>query len=310
MTLMISRARFVVLAGLAAAGLTACDKVPLMAPSESTLTLNTSHTILAPNETAEISATVIESSGTPVQNGTLVLFTTTVGQFDLREARTHNGVAAVRLAAGSTSGIASVGASSGSAKADPIEIRIGTAAADTVTISADPATVPATGGTVTLIATVFDAGGRGLAGLPVSFSASAGTLSATSAVTDAAGEARVMLTTFQNSTVSARAGTKSSEFDVSVRPAVSLTVVASPTGATPAPATFTFTVTPVPATDVIRNVLIDFGDGSAPLSVGTIAAAFSVPHTYTTAGTHIIRATGVDVIGRPLSATTPVVVTP
>src|SRR3989304_2443028 len=100
MTLMISRARFVVLAGLAAAGLTARDKGPLMAPSESTLTLNTSHTILAPNETAEISATVIESSGTPVQNGTLVLFPTTVGQLALREARTHNGVAAVRVAAG------------------------------------------------------------------------------------------------------------------------------------------------------------------------------------------------------------------
>ena len=192
---MISRLRLAVLVGLAAAGLTACDKVPLMAPSESTLTLNTSHTILAPNETAEISATVIESSGTPVQNGTLVLFTTTVGQFDLREARTHNGVAAVRLAAGSASGVASVDASSGVGEGRPTRRHpsIGTAAADTVTISADPATVPATGGTVTLIATVLDESGRGLAGLPVSFSADAGTLSATSAVTDAAGEARVCL---------------------------------------------------------------------------------------------------------------------
>src|SRR3990170_6512383 len=100
MTLMIPRLRLALLPGLVVAGLTACDKVPLMAPSQSTVTLNASHTVLAPNETAEITATVIEAAGTPVQNGTLVLFTTTVGQLDLREARTHNGVATVRLSAG------------------------------------------------------------------------------------------------------------------------------------------------------------------------------------------------------------------
>ena len=61
-----------VLCGFAAVLAVACDKVPLLAPQESTITLSSASTVVQANGTTEIRATVIEPSGTPVQNGTTV----------------------------------------------------------------------------------------------------------------------------------------------------------------------------------------------------------------------------------------------
>ena len=50
----------------------ACDQLPLLAPSGSTVTLTSSHIVLGVSETAELTAHIVESGGTPVHNGTLV----------------------------------------------------------------------------------------------------------------------------------------------------------------------------------------------------------------------------------------------
>jgi hypothetical protein len=295
------------------AGLAACDRVPLMAPTGSTVTLSSSHTVLAPNETAEITATVLEVSGTPVQNGTLVLFTTTVGQLDLREVRTHNGLATVRLMAGGASGIATISAASGGATSSAEEgtrltIAIGAAAAESVTLTAEPATIPPTGGTVTLVANVSDVNGRGLAGITVSFSTNAGTLSPTSAVTDADGNARASLTTFANAMVTARAGTKVSTpaLTITTRPATTLAIIASP--ANPAEGTtIVFTVTPSSGA-VLRDARLDFGDGNSVL-FGAMTAPVMASHAYASDGTFIVRATAIDAFGDPVVGTLPIVIT-
>ena len=86
--------------------LSACDKVDLTAPTDSSITLTTSQTVLPVTGKAEITATVTESAGTPVQNGTMVYFTSTVGVIDPREARTENGRARVTFAGNGTSGTA------------------------------------------------------------------------------------------------------------------------------------------------------------------------------------------------------------
>ena len=91
----------------------ACDKVPLTAPTGSTVTLFSNTTIVPVNGAADITATVIEAGGTLVQNGTLVTFTTTIGQVDPAEARTRDGKVTVRLVAGARSGRAVVRAFSG-----------------------------------------------------------------------------------------------------------------------------------------------------------------------------------------------------
>src|SRR5687767_10075493 len=78
---------------LAVVALAACDKVPLLAPTQSTITLTVSTTALGVNGTAQVIATVIEQSGTPVQNGTVVTFTGSLGSFDPPESSTTNGKA-------------------------------------------------------------------------------------------------------------------------------------------------------------------------------------------------------------------------
>ena len=124
---------------LAAAGLASCDKMPLSAPTESTITLYANSTTVGLNGSVEITATVIESSGTPVQNGTVVNFTTTLGTIEPNEARTNNGKAVAKLLAGTRSGTAEVRAFSGGiSSGDPLAVTVGAAAAGKVELLANP----------------------------------------------------------------------------------------------------------------------------------------------------------------------------
>ena len=90
-----------------------CRKVPLLAPTESTLTLLVSSSV--DDGLADITAVVIESGGTPVHDGTLVVFSTTLGRLDPVEAETTRGRATVRLFDDGRSGTATITAFSGEA---------------------------------------------------------------------------------------------------------------------------------------------------------------------------------------------------
>src|SRR5438034_2735957 len=57
----------------------ACQKVPLLAPTGSSINLTATATTLPINGSADLIAQVLESGGTPPQNGTLVTFTTPPG---------------------------------------------------------------------------------------------------------------------------------------------------------------------------------------------------------------------------------------
>ena len=82
------------------AALVGCDKAPLTAPTDSAVTLFANQTVVALNGSVEITANVTEPGGVPVQNGTQVNFTTTLGSIEPAEARTSGGRATVRLNAG------------------------------------------------------------------------------------------------------------------------------------------------------------------------------------------------------------------
>ncbi len=69
----------------------ACEKVPLMAPAGSTIILTASTNALPVNATTDIIAQVLEAAGTPPHSGTLVTFTTTLGAMQPAEARTDVG---------------------------------------------------------------------------------------------------------------------------------------------------------------------------------------------------------------------------
>src|SRR4051812_11811126 len=92
---MITRIRALFLFIISASAIAiACQRVPLLAPSGSLITLTTTVTTLPVNGTAAIYAQVIEPSGTPPQHGTHIVFTTSLGNVLPSEVETDvNGLA-------------------------------------------------------------------------------------------------------------------------------------------------------------------------------------------------------------------------
>ena len=81
-------------------------------------------------------STTSAGAGTPVQNGTLVSFTTTIGRIEPSEARTNNGQVRVRFISSGQSGTATITAFSGGASGKLENLKVGSAAAERVIISA------------------------------------------------------------------------------------------------------------------------------------------------------------------------------
>jgi len=282
----------------------ACDRVPLSAPSGSSITMSASTRVLPTGGSTAVTAFVMESGGTPVQNGTTVRFTTTLGRVEPAEAQTRNGSAEVTFLAGDLSGLAEIRAVSGSAGGgaatgngadtpsgtNVVQILVGAAAVEAVTISASPSTVPPSGGTATLIASALDAAGNRLSNVPITFFTTAGSLSAQSAITDASGDARAQLTTSREATVTARAGDQTATVTVTVAALSTVSLAVDPTSPV-ANQPMTLTVTPtVGANNPPPRVVVDWGDGET-VDLGSVPAARGVTHTYITPGFYTIRAT-------------------
>ena len=289
----------------------ACDSVPLLAPSESTIIIASDRLILPVNGEATITATVTEQSGTAVHNGTLVTFSTSLGSLEPAEARTRNGKVAVKLYAGTESGTAVINAFSGSASAtgeSAVSIQIGAAAASALVLSVSPPTVPSTGGTVTVTVQVSDASGNRIVGVPVSFSADLGTLGSTSVVTNAAGEAKTTLRTDRDTVVTASAGAVDAvTFTVLANIAPTATVTVTTTNPVVGQATI-FSVTVAKGTSTITGVTMNFGDGQSQ-SLGPTEGTSSVSHVYTLAGTYTATLTVTDAGSETVSGSAVIVVT-
>jgi hypothetical protein len=290
---MLTRA-FVACAAAAALVSAACDKVPLTAPTNSTISVSADAQVLPPGGNTRVSALVIEAAGTPVHDGTVVRFTATLGQVNPVEVETRGGVATTTFVAGSESGTAQIRATSGAANGgsgdsatNVVEIQVGAAAAQSVAVSASPSRVPSSGGTVTIVASAMDASGNRLVGVPITFTSTAGTLSASSAATDSSGEARVTLETNREAEVTARAGSQSATTRVTVGTPPTLQLVTSPANPVVGlPVTLTVT----PAGGTMPRVIVNWGDGSTS-DLGTIAAATNATHVYGRSGSYSILAT-------------------
>ncbi len=307
-----SRRALVALGLCAVLATVACDKVPLTAPTGSTVTLFSNTTIVPVNGTADITATVIEAGGTQVQNGTLVTFSTTIGQLDPAEARTRDGKVTVRLVAGTRSGRAIVRAFSGGVTSGDLSVDIGGAAAGSINLSANPSNVPASGGTSTVFAVVFDVDGNRLPGVAVSFTSTAGSLSSSVVVTNSQGEATTTITTNRDADVTASTGgaggtgatapvTATVKITASALPTVTISATGTPVADSPTSFTVTAAAT-APAT--VRSVTVDFGDGT----IQTFGNVTSVAHTYRSSNTFTVTATVEDTNGGRSTGSTVVVV--
>jgi hypothetical protein len=118
-----------VLVGAASLASNACDKVPLLAPSTAAITF-TAPAAAGANDAVTVSARILEGrigtatgqngqasstagGGTPVHNGTYVVFTTTLGTIDPVEARTVDGWVTVTFTGDGRTGKAVITATSG-----------------------------------------------------------------------------------------------------------------------------------------------------------------------------------------------------
>ena len=324
----------------------ACDKVPLLAPGGSAITLSANSSTVPTNGTVGLTAFVIESSGTPVQNGTTVRFTTTLGTVTPSEAQTTNGVAVATFNAGGNSGIATIHALSGGAgggsgttsggtgstttttstATNVVTITVGVAAVKTITVNASPTSVGPNGGSVAVTASVLDPNGGSLTGIPVTFSADHGGVDPGVAITDASGQATTMLTTSAETKVTASAGAASGTATVTLRAAPGVTIKCTPPtangtcAAVPASdatntVTVTFEVAKGSGSSVLRDVTINFGDGTSQ-GLGTLSGgAATVGHSYSgssngTTATYSAVVTATDVDNERSTTSTIVNVTP
>jgi PKD repeat protein len=339
---MISRLRrsFALVVGLAGAALLtiACEKVPLLAPSGSQISLTALATALPANGTTDIIAQVIEASGTPPHSGTVVTFTTNLGTVQPSQAETDiSGRVTVKYVAGASSGTATIAALSGGVSAsgtNSIKILVGTAAIGRVVVNASPSLVPALGGTTTITALILDINGNPLSTAPVSFSTTAGTLANSVVNADQNGLAQTTLTTSATATVTASvgaqggtssggttppttpptgttAGQASGTVTVGIASSPTLVITPPTTGLTAGlPATFTFVVTAAAANgSAVRNVTVSWGDGQTQ-DLGAISGTATVSHVYRSAGSFVVSANLTDSAGNPVSTSTSVTVIP
>jgi PKD repeat protein len=253
-------------------------------------------------------ATVIEAGGTPVHNGTEVTFQASVGTVEPATARTESGIARAMFRANGASGTANVVAFSGGAKSEAIEVRVGSAAAETVTVRANPSSVPQGGGPIEVTATVRDVSGNPLRGAQVVFSTDNGTLSSNSGVTNDAGEATVTLTTTRQSVVRASVAGKEGQTTVNVASFPTAGITLNPANPV-AGQTFQVTITPsVPSGgSPVQNVIVDFGDGTTR-TLGGAGSTQTLSHIYNRPGTYTITVTMVDAAGQRSTSSTVVTV--
>jgi hypothetical protein len=308
--------------------------MPLLAPSGTVITIFPAATTVALNGEVDIVATVIENgttappstgtpangtpttgttgtsstgAGTPVHNGTVVSFTTTIGRIEPREARTQNGEVRVKFLAGGQSGTAIITAYSGGASGKLENLKVGTAAVERVIVTATPQTLGPAGGTAEVQARVEDVTGQGLSGVPVNFVADAGQLGTSTATTDQGGVARTTLTTSRPAKVTANVGGKTAEITVGLNPRTGISIT-PPTGQIAAGQSAVFTVVVGSAAN-IRSVVVDWGDGES-LPLGAISVSTPVQHTYDEPGTYVVTATAIDASGFSEPASTSVRVLP
>jgi hypothetical protein len=297
-----------------------CDKVPLLAPTGSVITLFATQSTIPSNGSMEIVATVIEQgvastttpgtgtgtpgtgttststagAGTPVHNGTVVNFTTTIGRIEPSEARTDNGQVRVRFFADGQSGTATITAFSGGASGKLENLKVGSAGAERVLLTATPQALSCSGGNSQIAARVEDVNGVGLPLVPVVFTTTKGLLNPSSTSTDTNGTATTTLATTQEATVTANAAGKTATATVTLSPRTGIGIT-PPSGQVAAGTPTSFTIT-VASTANISNVSIDFGDGRSQ-NLGPISGSTTVPHTYTSEGTYTVSATASDAAG-------------
>jgi hypothetical protein len=171
--------------------LASCDSVTPVAPEGSVLTVSISPTFITVQGSAEVMVVARKPDGQPVNPGTEVFFTTTLGTIDEMDPTDSSGIARATLEGDGRAGEATVTVTSGSAAAvisDPVQIG---AFAALISLQVSPTVVLEKGGLLDLLALVRDDRGDLLPNAVVNFGTEFGILGSRGAgvVTNLSGEA-------------------------------------------------------------------------------------------------------------------------
>lgn len=192
-----------------------CDEATPVAPTGTLLTLTVSPTEIPVDGRATVVVFARRENGRPVNEGTVVRLSTTLGALDDEILETDvDGSARTALRGDGRIGTAEVIARSGAVDSMPVMVDIGFLAGS-VSLQATPLNVRETeDGEVSLLALVRDQQGQPLASIPVNFQTQAGVLASEGAFveTDAAGQARDTLRVTESDLTSVNAD----NFEVSV----------------------------------------------------------------------------------------------
>jgi hypothetical protein len=265
-----------------------CGKATPVAPVGTTIQLTVSPNVITASQTAQVQALVRRENGTPVNPGTIVLFSSTLGTITSSAETNSQGIARGELKSDGRLGTAKVTATSGPVTTEPIDVQIGITAG-TATLSATPSSVSESGGKITLLALVRDSGGQPLAGALVNFQSAVGTLASGGGfvATTSAGQAKDTLT-LTGSDISTLAG---DNFTVTVQASGAGAVVSDDAtiGIQRKPrASFQSTISGLSAvfkdtsTGNPTSWLWDFGDNSAK------STSQNPAHLYGRAGNYIV----------------------
>lgn len=186
---------FLCLVGLALLVSAGCDDGTPVAPTGTVLTVSANPTEISANGTSEITVSAARPNGTPVNPGTEIRLTTSLGTIDEFVETDDRGLARGTLEAGTRTGTATVTASSGGAESATTDVEIGFRPGG-ITLFATPSAVAETGSTVSLLAVVRDEQGEPLENAAVTFRTEIGTLESQGGIvrSDVDGEARDLLT--------------------------------------------------------------------------------------------------------------------
>lgn len=183
-----------------------CGQAILVAPDKSTMSIFVNPSFIAANgDTAVVSVLIIEPAGTPVPDGTVVQFFTTLGKIQ-EQAKTNDGVARVNLVSDARSGTAIVTAVSGTSTKASDQVSIGAPRVGRVLTQAlDPTIDLRQGRSIARVkATVLDGNANPIPGIIVRFSVSSNPafdriLDATDVTTNNNGDAETRVQTSRTS---------------------------------------------------------------------------------------------------------------
>lgn len=190
---MSARSRLAVAAGAVALALLplACDEGTPLSPEGAILRVTASPSRIAKEGEATITVEALRSNGIPVNTGTQIRLSATLGNVDAIATTNSGGIAIASLHGDGRVGTSTVTASSGANEPVSVDVAVGSLASS-IRLQVAPASVPQTGGFLSLLALIRDDQGQPLPDATVNFTADVGTLASGGIflVSDANGEAR------------------------------------------------------------------------------------------------------------------------